>query len=202
MDPAAFTLDEHCRWLKEKVDAFTEWCERNACNKYPNCFPHRALMFWDVRHEGDPPAEAVKRIEEICTCRKKRHHEGNGTYSGPFAFTLTKSPTDAYTVGDMLTAVRKLMKQKSCPVKKYAWYYEEKGRDENGDPIHPHIHGMYETETGGRIETKHFKRAWPIWDPSRPLGAGFRGGYHRPIRAGEAYDDYISKDGGMSERTE
>lgn len=126
-------------------------------------------------------------------------HTGNGTYSGPFAFTLTKSPKDALSVGDMLTAVRKIMSQKSCPVARYAWYYEEKGRDENGDPIHPHIHGMYETETGGRIEKKHWKRAWPIWDIDVPIGAGHRGGYHRPVRSNEAYSDYIKKDGGMSE---
>lgn len=131
---------------------------------------------------------------------------GNGAPTGAFAFTITKSPKDPYTVGDMLTAVRKVMHQKSCPVVKYAWYYEEKGRDENGDPIHPHIHGMYETATSGRIECKHWVRAWPIWgeaaarkDPSKRLGAGFRGGYHRPVRSDECYRNYISKDGGMSE---
>lgn len=124
---------------------------------------------------------------------------GNGAPTGAFAFTITKSPKDPYTVGDMLAAVRKVMHQKSCPVIKYAWYYEEKGRDENGDPIHPHIHGMYQTATSGVIEKKHWKRAWPIWDPSKPCGAGFRGGYHRPVRSDECYRNYISKDGGMSE---
>lgn len=129
----------------------------------------------------------------------KKVRVGNGAPSGAFAFTLTKSDKDPLTVGDMLTAVRKIMRQKSCPVVKYAWYYEEKGRDENGDPIHPHIHGMYETESGGRIESKHWKRAWDIWDPSKPMGKGFRGGYHRPVKSDEAYSDYIKKDGGMSE---
>jgi hypothetical protein len=128
------------------------------------------------------------------------HHSGNGVYRGAFAFTLTKSPKDPLTVGDMLIAVRKVMKQKSCLVTKYAWYYEDKGRDENGDAINPHIHGMYETSTGGRIERKHWKRAWDIWDESKPMGAGFRGGYHRPVKHDEAYDNYIKKDGGMSEQ--
>lgn len=130
---------------------------------------------------------------------KKRVKVGNGAPSGAFAFTLTKSPKDAHTVGDMLTAVRKVLSQKSCPVAKYAWYYEEKGRDENGDPIHPHIHGMYETHSGGRIEAKHFMRAWPLWNEKKPLGAGFQGGYHRPVKHDEAYSNYIKKDGGMSE---
>lgn len=138
-------------------------------------------------------------VENASVCECKRRKAGNGAPSGAFAFTITKSPKDPYSVGDMLTAVRKLMSQKSNPVVKYAWYYEEKGRDENNDPIHPHIHGMYETSTGGRIETKHFKRAWPIWDPTKPLGAGFRGGYHRPVRSDEGYNNYISKDGMMNE---
>jgi len=129
--------------------------------------------------------------------KKIRH--GNGVPNGAFAFTLTKSPKDALTISDMLVGVRKIMRQKSCPVIKYAWYYEDKGRDENGDAIHPHIHGMYETATGGRIERKHFKRAWPIWDENTPIGAGFRGGYHRPVKSDEKYNNYISKDGGMGE---
>jgi len=128
-----------------------------------------------------------------------KQRDGNGAPKGPFAFTLTKSPKDPLTIGDMLTAVRKIMSQKSCPVAQYAWYYEDKGRDENGDAIHPHIHGMYETQSGGRIEAKHFKRAWYVWDEKKPFGAGFQGGYHRPVKHEEAYANYIKEDGGMSE---
>jgi len=121
-------------------------------------------------------------------------HVGNGTYKGAFAFTLTKSPSDELSVEDMIAAARKILNQKSNPTKRFAWFLEYKEEEK-----HPHIHGMYETETGGRIESKHFKRAWPIWDPTKKLGAGFRGGYHRPVRHGEAYDDYIAKDGGIGE---
>jgi len=125
--------------------------------------------------------------------------EGNGAYTGPWAFTFTKSPKDDKTVGDMLTAVRKICSQKSQPVARYAWYYEDKGRDENGDAIHPHIHGMIETEDGTKIQPKHWKRAWSLWDPKIPMGAGFKGGYLRQVRNEEKYEDYIKKDGGMSE---
>lgn len=145
---------------------------------------------WDKDHET---------WIEHSQIHKKKSHTGNGKYLGPWAFTFTKSDKDPLSVGDMLTAVRKVMAQKSNPVMKYAWYYEEKGRDENGDPIHPHIHGMYETATGGRIEKKHWKRAWDIWDESKAQGAGFRGGYHREVKLKENYSDYIKKDGGMSE---
>lgn len=142
-----------------------------------------------------------KHLDAVHNPHKKKRH-GNGVHNGAFAFTLTKSPKDPLTIGDMLAAVRKVMSQKSCPVIKYAWYYEDKGRDENGDAIHPHIHGMYETASGGRIERKHWVRAWSIWgegDPKRQLGAGFTGGYHRPVKNDEKYANYISKDGGMSE---
>lgn len=163
-----------------------EWWDE-VMNKHNRAYEERNMERW------------FKHLASI-----KKKHVGNGKPSGAFAFTLTKSPKDSLTVSDMLAAVRKVMRQKSCPVKKYAWYYEEKGRDENGDPIHPHIHGMYETESGGRIEQKHFKRAWPIWseDPDNKMGAGFRGGYHRPVKDNEAYTDYIKKDGGMSESSD
>ena len=124
---------------------------------------------------------------------------GNGLYQGSFAFTLTKSPQDPQTVQDMIIAARKIMSQKTFPVKRYAWYLEDKGTDHAGDPVHPHIHGMYETISGKRIENKYFKRAWPIWDPAIKMGKGFKGGYHRPVEFGEAYAKYIQEDGGTSE---
>lgn len=190
--------------LRERIDAFNVWCKSQGLKSYDGCFAHQALAHRRFQlAPGDVSPEQEDAILKHCTCPKKKTRQGNGAHVGAFAFTLTKSTKDPYSVGDMLTAVRKIMSQKSCPVVKYAWYYEEKGRDENGDPIHPHIHGMYETATGGRIETKHWKRAWPIWDPDKPMGAGFRGGYHRPVRDSEGYSDYIKKDGGMSEhRTE
>lgn len=144
---------------------------------------------WDVLHhlEHSP--------------KRNTSHEGNGTYKGPFAFTITTSPKWGKTVLDMVNAANKVMTQQSNKVKRFAWYYEDKGRDEGGDPIHPHIHGMYETETGGRIEIKHWRRAWTHWGENKAdkvRGMGFEGGYHRPIHHGEEYNAYIKKDGGMS----
>ena len=176
---------------------------------FPNCETCEQL-FQTAYGDGSCPHDMSSKFNLIShlekrscgTWKKPSTHVGNGTYSGPFAFTLTKSPKDALTVADMLAAARKVMKQKSNPVIKYAWYYEDKGRDDNGDAIHPHIHGMYETSTGGRIETKHWKRAWPIWCPSTIIGAGFRGGYHRPVKMEENYSQYIEKDGGMGESSD
>ena len=124
----------------------------------------------------------------------KKSHEGNGKPKGAFAFTLTKSPTDDLTEEDMIGAVRKLMGYTSYNVVKYAWYLEYTDVETKK---HPHIHGMYELDTQGRIENKFFKRAWNIWDPKTRMGAGFRGGYHRPVKSEEGYKDYISEDGGL-----
>lgn len=121
----------------------------------------------------------------------------NGKYNGPFAFTLTMSPTDGLTESDMILACRKILDQKSQPVKKFAWYLEYK---EEETKSHPHIHGMYETENGRRIEKKHWVRQWKIWDENIPLGKGFRGGYHRPVRKDEAYSKYIAKQDGVGDK--
>lgn len=120
--------------------------------------------------------------------------KGNGTHNGLWAFTLTCSPNDGYTDQDLLAAARKVMSQQTNPVKRFAWYleYKEEGR-------HPHIHGIYETDTGGRIEAKQFKRAWPVWNESKRLGQGHRGGYHRPVSDEHDYRCYIGKDAGVSE---
>jgi len=158
-------------------------------------FRSGAVMMWTRPGYEELNNRWLEHVQDT----HKKTHTGNGAPQGAFAFTFTKSDKDSLSVGDMLIAVRKVMNQKSNPVAKYAWYYEEKGRDENGDPIHPHIHGMYETATGGRIEAKHWKRAWSVWDEKKPMGAGFRGGYHRPVKQGEAYSEYIKKDGGMGE---
>lgn len=120
----------------------------------------------------------------------------NGKYNGPFAFTLTMSPSDGKTVDDMIHACKAVMEQKSQPVKKYAWYLEYKNEETKQ---HPHIHGMYETLTGRRIEKKHWVRKWDIWDENIKLGQGFRGGYHRPVNFDESYSKYIAKQGGLGE---
>lgn len=120
--------------------------------------------------------------------KKVSTHKGNGRHKGLWAGTLTMSPADNKSKDDMITAIKKLMRQKSCPVKRYVWYLEhtEKGT--------PHVHFMYETESGGRIERKHFKRLWSLWDEDTKCGAGFRGGYHRECHSETEYLAYVKKD--------
>jgi len=157
------------------------------------------MMYLVCRPYSTTPSESD--IHNYCKHLKAHDntHTGNQHPKGAFAFTLTMSPSWGLSAADMIGATKKLMKQKSCPVKKYAWYLEYGGSDDQGLPTHPHIHGMYETESGGRIEAKHFKRAWKNWDETKSQGAGFRAGYHRPVRSEEKYTDYIKKDGGLGE---
>jgi len=121
---------------------------------------------------------------------KPKHHKGNGRPKGTWAGTLTMSPSDPYNEEDMVQAIRKLFKQETCPVEKYAWYVE---RTENDLP---HIHFIYRTPDGGRIHAKVFKRVWKIWNEDIKLGAGHKGGYHRMVSDEDAYLKYIAKDKG------
>lgn len=141
----------------------------------------------------DKISKKYKEHEMSFHKRISKSHVGNGAPQGAFAFTLTMSPNDGLTKEDMVKAVKKLMAQKTAPVKTYAWYLEYGDLEAK---THPHIHGMYETETGGRIPRRQFKRVWSIWgegEPHKQIGNGFYGGYHRPVRDKEAYSDYIKK---------
>lgn len=132
--------------------------------------------------------------EYVNSCPATKHnqpnktHKGNGTHKGIWAGTLTVSPKDDLNKEDMIVAIKKIMRQKSCPVKEYVWYLE------NTTAGLPHVHFMYRTETGGRIERKHFKRLWHIWDEDTKCGAGHRGGYHRPCHSETEYLAYVKKD--------
>lgn len=121
---------------------------------------------------------------------KVKHHDGNGKPKGLFAGTLTMSKDDKFNEEDMIHAIKKIMAQETCPVEKYAWYLEYQ---DNGSP---HIHFIYKTKAEGRIHAKVFKRYWKIWDESKKLGKGFRGGYHSKVDSETAYLEYIEKDGG------
>lgn len=116
------------------------------------------------------------------------HHVGNGKHNGLWAGTLTMSTNDPYNESMMVDAIKKIMRQKTCPVKRYAWYLEYTEKET------PHIHFIYETETGGRITAQTFKRRWPIWDETMAVGRGHRGGYHKPVTETNSYLEYIKKD--------
>lgn len=118
-------------------------------------------------------------------------HKGNGKPNGIFAGTLTMSPTDPTNENEMCAAIHKIFTQRTVPVKRYAWYLEYT------DANLPHVHFIYETDTGGRIHAKVFKRYWKTWDEKVKQGKGFRGGYHKLVESETAYTEYIAKDGNI-----
>lgn len=162
----------------------------DACIQFDKYLTANCLLV--LEHKWDSIIDNARRtiLKPGCPGYKPKRgsHVGNGAPKGVFAGTLTMAPDDGLTKDDMLVAIHKVMQQQSCPVKRYVWYLEYT------DAGLPHIHFMYETETGGRIEAKHFKRAWKIWNEKQRCGAGHRGGYHRPVHDEDEYKKYVQKD--------
>jgi len=166
----------------------------------------RLVSLWEMKANNPyERKEADRLFNMICYSKcdtehtvdvrnSKNSHSGNGVHQGLFAGTLTMSPDDKYNEEDMVGAIRKIFAQQTVPVKKWAWYREY---TKNGTP---HIHFVYETESGGRIHKKIFQRYWKLWDePRNQTGrGGFPGGFHSPVKSPTAYIEYISKDGGRS----
>jgi len=92
-----------------------------------------------------------------------------------YAFTFTTNLSKEQIETDMLDACYRLYKQQTVPVAEGEAYleYTKEGR--------PHIHGWYETEDGGRIFSKIFKRCWPTWGETQGK-TQFTGGYHEQMK--------------------
>lgn len=166
-----------------------QWCE--PCLVFEDWMREIGKSSHLSHHETDKLYDkAVNTWKRMCPLQHTpTTHKGNGAPKGLFAGTLTMAPEWGKTEDDMVTAINKIFEQKTCPVKNYAWYVEQ---TENGTP---HIHFIYETDTGGRIHQKVFKRYWE-WDESVKYGKGHKGGYHKPVKSEIAYQEYIAKDEG------
>lgn len=123
---------------------------------------------------------------------KKPHHlkAEEGT---EYAFTLTMPP-DYQPVKPLTEVARNIMehgitnKPYEKPIKwAYVLEHTEQGT--------PHIHGVYRTASGRRLAAKYFKRYWPLWDETKPMGNGHQGGYHQKARHNQSYAAYLLKEG-------
>lgn len=172
---------ERCKKCKICADIYHGYLAAVSATGFVNKPLFDMIMKLDIRHDPDTHETAPPRTT----------HQGNGTHQGWFAGTLTMSPDDGKTEDDMVNAIEKIMKQKTCPVDKYAWYVEYTKAKL------AHIHFIYITPAGTRIHKKVFQRYW-VWDEPRNniKGAGFRGGYHKPVDSLVAYKEYMSKDAG------
>lgn len=102
-----------------------------------------------------------------------------------YAFSLTTPDSDASAA--ICEAAIKLFEQKSVPISEGECYLEY-----GSTGYLPHVHGWYETEHGGRVFTKVFKRVWPLWGEDRRHHTKFRGGYHELVKNPQAYNLYAS----------
>lgn len=159
------------------------------CTKYENEISGMARTIPEYKWDSFDRLLRRKYLSPGCPgyIKPVGSHKGNGTHQGIWAGTLTMSPSDELTQEDMINAIKKIMRQKSCPVSRYVWYLEYT------DAGTPHVHFMYETVSGGRIERKHFKRLWKLWDEDIRCGSGHRGGYHRPVHSEDDYLNYVKK---------
>lgn len=104
-----------------------------------------------------------------------------------FAFTFTTNSDSQLEIQkEMCFAAYKLYLQRTTPVLQGEVYleYTEAGR--------PHLHGWYETEDGGRIFAKTFRRCWPHW-AEKDRQKHFAGGYHEEMKTNR-YKDYASSE--------
>lgn len=163
--PCAGHCQSHCRWY---------------CDNRPLAFERgtRSEKEWDHFY----------RVQFLKHGVEYHGREDQSNKKKQFAFTLTTNGDDVAEEEEKLReAVEKIFRQQTVPVYEGAAYleYTEAGR--------PHIHGYYETNDGGRIFAKVFKRCWPLWGETRGH-TKFAGGYHEQMKTNR-YKGYMAAEG-------
>lgn len=146
-----------------------EWIEHKEC---PHCELTKRMLTWAVNGKTD-----LRKVDP----------------ETEYAFTLTMPPD--YTPKKPIEEVARLILTNGLTSKPYErpikWAYVK----EHTEAGTPHIHGVYKTSSGRRIEQKYFKRYWDLWDEKIKLGHGHKGGYHQKARNNECYAAYMEKEG-------
>lgn len=105
-----------------------------------------------------------------------------------FAFTFTTNQDTKLEIQqEMCSSAWKLFQQRTTPVAEGQVYLEYTGEDR------PHLHGWYETESGGRIFAKTFHRCWKYWG-EKARQTKFAGGFHERMKT-PRYLEYASSEG-------
>lgn len=137
----------------------------NGC---PECF-----KLW--RSFGEPKDITQHLYEHI---GKSKHQ---------FAFTFTTNlDTKLEIQKEMCESAYRLFSQKSNSVN-FGEVYLEYTEAER-----PHLHGWYQTDDGGRIFAKTFKRCWRYWG-EKERKTQFPGGYHELMKSNR-YKEYSSSE--------
>ena len=126
----------------------------------------------------------IPKCEEMMKHCRQWHQKKDAKQ---FAFTFTTNLTKEQIQQDMVEAAHKLFRQQTVPIREGEAYleYTEEGR--------PHIHGWYETEDGGRVFAKIFRRCWPYWG-EKSGKTKFAGGYHEMMKTSR-YKGYSASEG-------
>lgn len=142
-------------------------------------------------HDGCYHCELTKNLLTFNVGKDSRKADVNTEY----AFTLTMPP-DYLPKKPIEEAARLILEHglvSKTKEKAIEWAFVK----EHTQAGTPHIHGVYRTPSGRRIEKKYFKRYWDLWDEDNkfPGNPGFKGGYHAKARHTESYKAYMEKEG-------
>lgn len=137
------------------------------------CEVCRAYINLEYKHED--LATRTKAMYDAAVKINDHFRKEHSRIPKQYAFTFTTNLMPNQIQADMVEACYRLYKQQTVPVAEGEAYleYTEAGR--------PHIHGWYETEDGGRIFSKIFKRCWPTWGETAGK-TQFTGGYHEQMK--------------------
>jgi len=163
----------------------------------PKFFGGQELPPGWVEHHGCDYCKCMKLyiVDKHALHPDNNKHPRSAESGTEYAFTLTMPPDHQPAIP--LPEVAKKILEYGLTNKPYEkatkWAYvlehTEKGT--------PHIHGVYQTESGRRLSSKYFKRYWPLWDEKVILGHGHKGGYHQKARHTESYAAYLEKEGAV-----
>jgi len=128
-------------------------------------------------------------VQNNALSQKPKTHRGYQL--GAREFTLTYSPkwfADDKARINMIVAMNRLLKYYDCKIEKL------RAVGEVGTNGLSHIHCFYKLNDGTKITDKNFQRAWPHWNPKKPLGKGFEGGHHANVKEESDFLGYIDKE--------
>lgn len=164
-------LSSECTWC----DEWRKWNEEDT----ERC--QRSGLAWTV-HVSEV---VLPKCQEMLAHCRRYHPEPKPAKQ--YAFTFTTNMTKEEIQDEMCDSAYKLFSQNTVPVRVGEAYleYTEEGR--------PHIHGWYETQDGGRIFAKVFRRCWKYWG-EKDKRTKFAGGYHEEMKSNR-YKGYASSEG-------
>jgi len=170
--------NESHRWEKRRLEQIERWrddIKRLDYNDIKQCYDFMQAYDGLVQNNALP--------------RKPKTHRGYQL--GAREFTLTYSPkwfTDEEARTKMQKAMNRLLKYYDCKIEKL------RAVGEVGSNGLSHIHCFYRLYDGTKITDKNFQRAWPHWNPKKPLGKGFEGGHHANVKEESDFLGYIDKE--------